>query len=104
QGVRGREPVDLEYLEKLLVLFSQLIAENPQIKECDINPLLAAPDQVIALDSRFSLYLANENRPELAIRPYPQEYTCRWQMKDSKDTLIRPILPEDERKLSAFHK
>jgi acetyltransferase len=38
-GVRGRAPVDVASLEKLLVRFSQLVVEQPWIKELDINPL-----------------------------------------------------------------
>ena len=41
KGVRGRKPVDLAALEQLLVRFSQLVVEQPWIKEIDINPLLA---------------------------------------------------------------
>jgi acetyltransferase len=43
QGVRGRKPVDMEALERLLVRFSQLVVEQRWIKEIDINPLLASP-------------------------------------------------------------
>ncbi len=43
QGIRGRRPVDLGVLERLLVRFSGLVVEQPRIKEIDINPLLAAP-------------------------------------------------------------
>src|SRR5215218_4838488 len=42
-GVRGRAPVDIGSLEKLLVRVSQLVVEQPWIKELDINPLLASP-------------------------------------------------------------
>ena len=42
-GVRGRKPVDLARLERLLVRFSQLVMEQPWIKEIDINPLLVSP-------------------------------------------------------------
>ena len=43
KGTRGRRPVDLGALERLLVRFSGLVVEQPRIKEIDINPLLAAP-------------------------------------------------------------
>ena len=45
KGVRGRKPVDLAALEQLLVRFSQLVVEQPWIKEIDINPLLASPER-----------------------------------------------------------
>lgn len=56
QGVRGRKPADLAGLEQLLVRFSYLIVEQPWIQEIDINPLLAGPEQLIALDARVILY------------------------------------------------
>src|SRR5690606_10953281 len=49
-GVRGRKSVDIEALERLMVRFSQLVVEQPRIKEIDINPLLASPERLIALD------------------------------------------------------
>jgi acetyltransferase len=52
QGVRGRKPVDLVALEGLLVRFSQLVIEQPWISEIDINPLLASPERLLALDAR----------------------------------------------------
>ncbi|MEP7294110.1 MAG: acetate--CoA ligase family protein, partial [Chloroflexota bacterium] len=42
QGVRGRDPVDIASLQKIMVRFSQLVVEQPWIKEIDINPLLAS--------------------------------------------------------------
>ena len=58
-GIRGREPVDLDALETLMVRFSQLVAEQPHIKEVDINPLLASPGDdglLVALDARVVLH------------------------------------------------
>ena len=55
QGVRGKKKVDMEKLEKILVRFSDLISSYPEIKECDINPLLASSDKIIALDARIIL-------------------------------------------------
>jgi acetyltransferase len=41
QGYRGKPAVDLQTLERLLVSLSDLMMNHPQIKEIDINPLLA---------------------------------------------------------------
>ncbi len=49
QGVRGRKTVDLRALEQLLVHFSQLVVEQPRIKEIDINPLLASSEGLLAI-------------------------------------------------------
>lgn len=55
QGVRGESPVPIKDLEKILIRFSHLIIDNPQIIEFDINPLLATPNEIIALDARVVL-------------------------------------------------
>ena len=51
-GVRGRRAVDLAALESLLVRFSQLVVEQPWIKEIDINPLVVNEERLLALDAR----------------------------------------------------
>jgi acetyltransferase len=106
QGVRGRSPVDLTALEQLLVRFSQLVVEQRWIKEIDINPLLASPDGLIALDARVVLHdldVQEENLPQSAIRPYPIQYVSNWTTKDGIELKIRPIGPEDEPLAVKFH-
>ena len=107
QGVRGRSPVDLEVLEELLVRFSQLVVEQPRIKEIDINPLLASAHGTVALDARVVLHpavLADEKLPRTAIRPYPAQYTSTIMPIEGAPVLVRPIRPEDEPKMVKFHK
>lgn len=99
QGVRGRPPVDLQALEQLMVRFSQIVVEQPWIKEMDINPLLASPEGLMALDARVVLHPPEnklENLPKPAIRPYPTQYVKPWTMKDGTEVIIRPVRPEDE--------
>lgn len=106
KGVRGREPVDLAALERLLVRFSQLVTEQRWIKELDINPLTASPENLLALDARVVLYdpdVEEDQLPKLAIRPYPIQYAGTWVAKDKTEVTIRPILPEDEALLVKFH-
>ena len=106
RGVRGRKPVDLAALEQLLVRFSRLVVEQRWIKEIDINPLLASPAGLCALDARVVLHepgVAEANLPKLAIRPYPSQYVQKWQMKDGTTVTIRPIRPEDEPTMVKFH-
>ena len=107
KGVRGRKPVNLQALEDLLVRFSQLVVEQPWIKEIDINPLLASPDRLLALDARVVVHgaeMAEECLPTAAIRPYPIHMIGEWTMKDGKQVTIRPIRPEDEPAMIDFHK
>lgn len=110
QGVRGRPPADLEALEMLLVRVSQLVIEQPLIKELDINPMLVSEPTsahpLIALDARMALYPADVDStqvPKPAIRPYPTQYVKHWQLRDGTAVTIRPIRPEDEPLLVKFH-
>lgn len=52
-GFRGDPPVQIDRLLDVVMRFSNLVAEFPEIKELDINPLLATPDDVVALDARI---------------------------------------------------
>lgn len=106
KGVRGRDPVDLPGLEELMVRFSQLVVEQRWIKEIDINPLFASSEDLIALDARVVLYepeVTEADLPKLAIRPYPNQYIDQFTSNDGQEYTIRPIRPEDEPKLVAFH-
>lgn len=106
QGVRGRKSVDLVALEELLVRFSQLVVEQPWIKEIDINPLLASPERLLALDARVVVYgpeVKREQLPRLAIRPYPIQHVKPWVLKNGDEVIIRPIRPEDEPLLIGLH-
>ena len=106
KGVRGRKPVDLAALEQLLVRFSQLVMEQPWIKEIDINPLLATSDHLLALDARVVVHdssVSAAQLPRAAIRPYPSQYVWEWKFKDGTPVTIRPIRPEDEPLMVQFH-
>lgn len=106
QGIRGRQSVDMEALERLIVRFSQLVVEQPWIKEIDINPLLASPDRLVALDARILLHdasLAEKELPKPAIHPYPQKYSGSWVSPSGDQFTIRPIRPEDEPLMVKFN-
>ena len=106
RGVRGRKAVDLAALEELLVRFSQLLVEQPWIREIDINPLLASPERLLALDARVVVYgpeVKPDKLPRLAIRPYPIQYVKSWTLKNGEEVTIRPIRPEDEPLLIKLH-
>src|SRR6202167_5892635 len=106
KGVRARQPVDLVALENLLVRFSQLVVEQPWIAEIDLNPLLASPEGLLALDARVLLHdpsLRPDQLPKPAIRPYPSQYVSQFTTKDGAEVTLRPIRPEDEPLMSKFH-
>ena len=103
----GRPQADLAALEKLLIRFSQLVAEQPLIKEIDVNPLLASPRGAIAIDARMLLtepHQPNAFLSKLAIRSYPTQYVHGWKLADGAPVTIRPIRPEDESLIINFHK
>jgi acetyltransferase len=106
KGVRGRKAVDLDALEGLLVRFSQLVVEQKWIKEIDINPLIAGPEQLLALDARVVVHepkVSEAELPQVAIRPYPTKYVSQYRTKSGLDVTVRPIRPEDEPLLVKFH-
>src|SRR5579883_107855 len=106
KGVRGRKGVNIEALEGLLVRFSQLVLEQHWICEIDINPLLASPEGLLALDARVVLYGPQTDPSEIpkpAIRPYPTKYTAQITLQDGTVLNIRPIRPEDEPAFVRFH-
>ena len=109
KGDIGRPQADLEALEKLLISFSQLVVEQPLIKEIDVNPLLASPRPrgAIALNARMILFEPDwptAALPKLVIRPYPAQYVRSWKLADGIRVTIRPIRPEDEPLMITFHK
>jgi acetyltransferase len=100
-GYRGKPGVNVDRLIEILMRFSYLVADYPEIKELDVNPLLVTREDVIALDARIVLDHAAMLEPprpysHLAIRPYPDEYTKEAQLGDGTQILLRPIKPEDE--------
>jgi acetyltransferase len=105
-GTRGRPPIDLPQLEQTLVNFSQMLLEQPLIQECDINPLLASPEGMLALDGRFVLQPADRRPEEIplpAVRPYPVEYIRDVRLELGAAVTLRPIRLEDEPLMIRFH-
>lgn len=106
-GVRGRLPVDVAELEKLVVRFSQLVVEQRAIQEIEINPLSVSATRLVALDARIVLHppeLTEADLPLPAIPPYPTRYVEEVKLKSGAPLRVRPIRPEDEPKMVAFHR
>jgi acetyltransferase len=105
-GMPGRKSADLEALEHLMVRFSRLVAQERAIREIEINPLFVSSEDLLVLDARVLLYdlsVQEQDLPRLAIRPYPAQYASPWTMRDGQTAMIRPIMPEDEPLIVAFH-
>jgi len=54
-GARGSAPRDLKSLADTVLRISQLSERHPRIAEMDINPLVALPHGVMAVDARIQL-------------------------------------------------
>jgi acyl-CoA synthetase (NDP forming) len=55
QGYRGKEPANISALVEIILKISKLIEENPQIKELELNPILAYKNKAMAVDARIIL-------------------------------------------------
>jgi acetyltransferase len=91
----------------VLVKLAQLAADVPEIRELDINPLLADHEGVIAVDARISIApLAGERRgpghPRFAVRPYPKEWERTIRLASGREAFVRPVRPDDEALVRAF--
>ncbi len=51
KGIRGAAAVDVAAVARVVALIGEQMRANPQIVEIDINPLVAYPDRVLALDA-----------------------------------------------------
>ena len=87
-----------------LVKLAQLAADVPEIREVDLNPLLADEAGVIALDARVAVAPVaidtsrrrGAGHRRFAIRPYPKEWERSAQLRDGTPLLVRPVRPQDE--------
>ena len=98
KGMRGRKPVDLDALERLLVRFSYLVAEQRWIKEIDINPLLASADGLLALDARVVLHSRDvADPPRLANAPTRRSTFSLGGFRTARRSLSGPSAPKTSR-------
>lgn len=98
---RNVRAVDRDALAFILVKIAQLAADLPEVRELDINPLLADEKGIIAVDARAAIApLVGSERgsghPRFAVRPYPQEWERHATLPDGRRVFIRPVRPEDE--------
>lgn len=57
EGFRGMPPADKEALVSAILRVDRLVGDNPEIRELDINPLVALPpgEGVVAIDARIRI-------------------------------------------------
>ncbi len=108
----GALQVGLRALEEMLVRFSQLVIDLPQIGSIAINPLILTADACLVRDVSMRI---DESLPKgykwaqgdfcplhLSIPPYPFKYEKDFTLIDGTVVHIRPIRGEDEPALSRF--
>ncbi len=54
-GVRGNPPVDKKSIIEVLLKTSAMVNEYPEIRELDLNPIMASSDGIIIVDARIIL-------------------------------------------------
>ena len=101
KGYRNIPPANIKLLEEIIVRFSQMLVDFPQLKEVDINPLFIDEKEAFALDARILIdkkrvFTKIEPHAHLVISPYPKKYETLWKLRDGRSVLLRPIKPEDE--------
>ncbi len=102
---RGWKPVDPNRIAALLLRVSEIACELPEVRELDINPLLADSEGVIALDARVLIAAQPSlarRYDHLAIHPYPAELESSICLADGRSVRLRPIRPEDAAMERAF--
>jgi len=108
KAYRNITAVDENAVALVLVKLAQLAADLPQVREVDLNPLLADEQGVIALDARVAIapvapvQRGPAGHSRFAIRPYPKEWERTVTLRDGTAVLIRPIRPEDEALYAPF--
>ena len=84
----------------VLVKLAQMAADLPDIRELDINPLLADETGVTAVDARIAIGRAapkfKGRLSNFAVRAYPSRWQRHLVIRDEWRIFVRPIRPEDE--------
>ncbi|WP_267123925.1 GNAT family N-acetyltransferase, partial [Xanthomonas sacchari] len=107
KAYRDVPAADERAVAMVLVKLAQLAADLPEIRELDINPLLADRDGVIAVDARVAVAPSRRlhkgrGHPRFAIFPYPKEWERRIVLNDGSAAFVRPVRPEDDALFRSF--
>ncbi len=100
-GYRDTPAANLDAIASILVKLSHLSADIPEIRELDLNPIVADADGAIAVDVRIGLAMvapsvhAGFSNPQFAIRPYPTEWEGEVTLPNGASCHVRPLRPED---------
>jgi acetyltransferase len=101
RAYRDVPAVKQDAVATVLVKLAQIAADIPEIRELDINPLLADQAGVLAIDARVAVgqvgrKFAGAGPANFAVRPYPSQWQRHLEVKEGWRIFARPIRPEDE--------
>lgn len=100
---RAAREFDMDAVCLLLTRISQMLLDNPEIKDLDLNPVLVVGEQVTILDSQIHLALTSQGYfGQLAISPYPKQLEENALLRNGQTVLVRPITAEDEARHQVF--
>lgn len=107
EGFRNRPAADMHAIALTLVKVAQIAVDIPEIRELDLNPLIADRSGVTVLDARIAICEASVHpgrspTSRLAIAPYPKEWERDLALKDGTRVDIHPVRPEDEERYRRF--
>lgn len=107
RGYRDVPAAKPDAVATVLVKLTQMAADIPEIRELDINPLLADENGVLAVDARISVgqverKFKGSGPANFAVRPYPSQWQRHIEVKDGWRIFVRPIRPEDEPLIHEF--
>ena len=107
RGYRDVPAVKQDAVAMALVKIAQMGADIAEIRELDINPLLADENGVMAVDARVAIgkverKFAGSGPANFAVRPYPSQWQRHIEIRDSWRVFVRPIRPEDEPLIHQF--
>ena len=108
KAYRDVPAADERAIALVLVKIAQLAADVPEVRELDLNPLLADTEGVIAVDARVAVaplpagIRTGAGHPRFAVRPYPKEWERALTLRNGHPVFVRPIRPEDQTLYRAF--
>jgi acetyltransferase len=103
-------PLNVALIEEILVKFSQLVTDFPEIKEIDINPLIVSENNAVVVDARIIMDWERmmrevaEHQDKSLIACYPKKYVAARRLRNGTQVLLHPVKPEDENRFNEFLK
>ena len=107
RAYRDVPAADERALALVLVKLAQLAADIPEIREVDINPLLADAEGAVAVDARIAVAPSTRlhrgrGHPRFAVFPYPTELERTLVLSNGREAFVRPVRPEDDAMFRRF--